>query len=57
MAVVAVFVVVIEAVEMILNQKKEVRIKKRKKRGLTIKKNIQVDTGCSHSHSAMVVRR
>ena len=36
MAVVAVFVVVIEAVEMILNQKKEVRIKKRKKRGLTI---------------------
>ena len=54
MAVVAVFVAVIEAVEMILNQKKEVRIKKRKKRGLTIKKNIQVDTGCSHSHSAMV---
>ena len=36
MAIVAVIVVVIEVVEMTLNQKKEVRIKKRKKRGLTV---------------------
>ena len=36
MAVVAVIVVVIEAVEMILNQKKEVRIKEGGERGLTI---------------------